>query len=193
MTESHFSPNKLGCPVFSWKIRDCFFCFSPQQGMLWMFMTDTWHIHLFLPASYYALYIPGRYVTDSSISPHNLVRPECSCQVRDRFTYLPQKLVCPVYSWQTMTHSPISPPNFVCPVYSCQISDRFTHFSPQLSMPSIFLADTWQNRLFLPQNLVCPVYAWHVRDRFIYLPQQFSMPCIFLAETWQIHLFLPTI
>ena len=51
-------------------------------------------------------------------------------------------------------------------------SERFNYFSPQISMPCIWMEES---------------------ERFNYFSKQLSMPCIFLVDTWQNYLFLPTI
>jgi hypothetical protein len=72
-------------PVYSWHIRDSLTYWSQQLSTPYIFLGDKRQIFLSIPTIRNALYIPGRYVTDLLISPHNSVCPECSLQIRNRF------------------------------------------------------------------------------------------------------------
>ena len=157
-----------------------------------MFQLDKWHILIFLPTIYYALYIPGRYDTDSPISPKNLVCPLYSWQIRDRYTYFSKQFNMPCTflsgKWQnhlfhpTIWYALYIPARYVTDSLFLQI------ISCSLFIPGIYDTDSPN----FPKNLVCPLYSWQIRERQTYFSQQFNTPCIFLSEKWQIHIFLPT-
>ena len=136
------SPHNLVCPVYSWQIRDRFFYFSPQLSMKCIFLSDTWQIHLFLPTNF----MPWIFISDTwkiHLLPHKLVCHMHYWQIRDSHLFLPTNLFARFIPCRYVTDSFFSPHNSLCPVYSLQMPEIFISFSPHLSMPCLFLADTW--------------------------------------------------